>query len=235
MGITRGVNFTDRVPLSSFLLFTSMSRRSGRSLFCPLHSSSFLPLSPGFSTSLMAATASSSFMYFCALMSISTIIFGGFFASKATRSLDLSPALKVVSYTLSSASSTSRVSRVKRFTYDLKVSLSPCLMVSKWSAGLLGCCPPMKCHKKALLNCSKLYIDEIGNLVNHSLAAPLRVMGKERHRISFDGCWRPNVVLNVLRWSWGSLSPTNGSSWGNRNFDGTGHSRTAAVKGESVA
>ena len=38
----------------------------------------------------------------------------------------------------------------------------------------------------------------------------------------------------MLRWSWGSLSPSNGSSWANRNFDGIGHSRTAIVKGEFV-
>ena len=46
----------------------------------------------------------------------------------------------------------------------------------------------MKYAKKALLNCSKLSIDDVGNLVNHSLAAPLRVVGKERHRISLGGC-----------------------------------------------
>ena len=51
--------------------------------------------------------------------------------SEAMRSLDLSSALKVVSCTLSSASSTSKVSQVKRFTFDLRVSFSPCLMVSK--------------------------------------------------------------------------------------------------------
>ena len=51
--------------------------------------------------------------------------------SEATRSLDFSSGLKIVNCTLSSASSTSRVSRVKRFTYDLRVSFSPCLMVSK--------------------------------------------------------------------------------------------------------
>ena len=118
--------------------------------------------------------------------------------------------------------------------YDLRVSFSPCLMVSKWSAGLLGHCPPMKCHKKVLLNCSKLSTDDVGNFVNHSLAAPLRVVGKERHSISSGGCWRPSVVLKVLRWSWGSLNSSNDSSWGNRNFDGTGHSRTTAVNGESV-
>ena len=47
--------------------------------------------------------------------------------------------------------------------------------------------------------CLKLSIDNVGNLVNHSLAAPLRVVGKERHGISSGGCWRPNVVLKVLR------------------------------------
>ena len=93
----------------------------------------------------------------------------------------------------------------------------------------------MKCRRKALLNCSKLSIDDVGNLVNHSLAAPLRVVGKERHRISFGGYLRPNVVLKELRCSLGSLSLSNGSSLGNRNFNGTGHSRTTAVKGESVA
>ena len=55
-----------------------------------------------------------------------------------------------------------------------------------------------------------------------------------RHNISLGGCWRPSVVLKVLRWSRGSLSPSNSSSWGRRNFDGTKHSRTAAIKGESV-
>ena len=78
-------------------------------------------------------------------------------------------------------------------------------------------------------------MDEVDNFVNHSPAAPLRVVGKERHSISSGGCWRPRVVLKVLRWSWGSLSSSNGSSWGKRNFDGTRHSSTAAVKGESVA
>ena len=46
----------------------------------------------------------------------------------------------------------------------------------------------MKWRRKALLNCSKLSIDDVGNLVNYSLAAPLRVVGKERHSISSGGC-----------------------------------------------
>ena len=118
-------------------------------------------------------------MYFYAFRSISAIILGGFFESETTNSLDFNPALKVVNYTLSLATSTSRVSRVKRFTYDLRVSFFPYLMVSKLFASLIGCCPPMKWRKKALLNYSKLSTDEVGNFVNHSFAAPLRVVGKE--------------------------------------------------------
>ena len=182
----------------------------------------------------MAAKASSALMYFCSFRSIFAIVLGGFFASETTNSLDFKPALKVVNYTFSSASSTSKVSKVKHFTYDLKVSFSPYLMVSKWSVGLFGRCPPTKWRRKALPNYSKLSMDDVGNFVNHSRAAPLRVVGKERHSISSGGCWRTNVVLKVLRWSRGSLSPSNGSSWGNRNFDRTGHSKTAMVKGEFV-
>ena len=99
--------------------------------------------------------------------------------NETTNSMDFNLALKVVNYTLSSTSSTSKVSRVKRFTYDLRVSFSLCLMVSKWSTGLFGRCPPTKCHKKALPNCLKLSMDDVGNFVNHSLTAPLRMVGKE--------------------------------------------------------
>ena len=146
----------------------------------------------------MVASASSAFMYFYALKSISAIVLGGFFVSETTNSLDFNPVLKVVSYTLSSASSTSSVSLVKRFAYDLKVSFSLYLMVSKWSAGLFGRCPPTKWHRKALPSRSKLSIDDVGSFVNHSLTAPLRVVGKDRHSISLGGCWRPKVVLKVL-------------------------------------
>ena len=38
----------------------------------------------------------------------------------------------------------------------------------------------------------------------------------------------------MLRWSRGSFSLSNGSSYSKRNFEGTGHSRIALVKGESV-
>ena len=178
-GITNEVNFIVRKVFSSFLLPLSLVLRSEGSLFHPLRSSSFLPFSLVFSASFIAAKASSAFMYFYAFKSISTIVFGGFFTSETRNSLDFNPALKVINYTLSSASSTSKVSRVKRFTYDLKVSFSSCLMVSKWSASLLKRCPPTKWRKKALPNYSKLSMDDVGNFVNHSVATPLRMVGKE--------------------------------------------------------
>ena len=218
----------------TFLLPLSLVWQSKRSLLHPLRSSSFLPFSLVFSMSFIAAKASSAFMYFCAFRSISASVFGGFFGSETMNSIDFNPALKVVSCTLSSASSTSRISRVKCFTYDLRVSFSPCLMLSKWSAGILERCAPTKWRRKELLCCSKLSMDYVGNFVNHSLMAPLRVVGKERHNISSERYWRPNFILKVLRWSKGSLSPSNGSSWGRRNFDGMEHSKTAAVRGESV-
>ena len=93
----------------------------------------------------------------------------------------------------------------------------------------------MKWRRKALLSCSKLSMDKFGSFVNHSLAAAFRVVGNEWHNISSSGYWRPNVILKVLRWSWGSLSLSNGFSWDRRNLEGTGHSSTAIGKGESVA
>ena len=107
-------------------------------------------------------------------------------------------------------------------------------MVSKCSAGLFGHCTLTKWQRKELLSCLKLSINDVGNLANHSLATPLRVVGKERHRILLGGCWRPCVILNVLRWSNGSFSLSKGSSWDRRNLEGIGHSWTAKVKGESV-
>ena len=104
----------------------------------------------------------------------------------------------------------------------------------RWSTVLFGRCLPTKWWTKDPLSCSKLSTDDVGSLLNHSRVAPLRVVGKEQHRISSGGCWRPNVVLNVFRWSSGSFSPSKGSNWGKRNLEGTGHSWTATVNGESV-
>ena len=117
--------------------------------------------------------------------------------------------------------------------YDLNVSFSPCLIISRRSAGLFRCCPRTKWHKKELLSYLKSLMNEVGNFMNHSLAALLRVVGKEWHNISLGGCCRPKVVLKVLRWSKGSFNLPNGSSYGRQNFEGTGHSKIAIVKGES--
>ena len=107
-------------------------------------------------------------------------------------------------------------------------------MVSKWSASLFGHCPPTKWQKKELPSYSKLSMDDVGSLVNHSLVTPLRVVGKNWRNILSGGCWWPKVILKVLRWSKRSFSPLNGSSCGKRNFEGIGHSKISMVKGEFV-
>ena len=154
--------------------------------------------------------------------------------SATTNSLDFNPVLKVVSCTLSSASSISWNSLVKCFTYDLRVSFFPFLVVSRWFAGLFGRCPLTKWHTKELPNCLKLSMDDVGSLLNHTHATPLRVVGKEMHNISSGGYWRPRVVLKVVMWSSGSFRPSNDLSCGRWNFEGTGHSSTLVMKGESV-
>ena len=116
-GIINGVNFSGQGFLSSLLLFPSSFRRSTRSLFCPLRSSSFsFFFSLVLSTPSMAAKASSAFMYFYAFNNASGIVLGGFLAREAIKSLDFNPALKVVSCTLLSVSSTSSIPRVKHVT-----------------------------------------------------------------------------------------------------------------------
>ena len=77
-------------------------------------------------------------------------------------------------------------------------------------------------------------MDDVGSLVNHYRAAPLRVMGKEWHNISSRSCWRPRVVLKVLRLSRGSFKLSNDLSCGRRKFEGIGHSKTIVVKGEFI-
>ena len=109
--------------------------QSERSLFCLLRSSSFLPFSLVFSTSFIAVKASLVFMYFCAFKSISTIIFGGFFASETTNSLDFNLTLKVVSCTLSSASSTSKFLEWNASRTTLG---SSSFLVWWWVSGLLA-------------------------------------------------------------------------------------------------
>ena len=183
-------------------------------------------------------------MYFWAFNSISAIVYKGLFARATTNSLDFSSVLKVVNCTLSSTWSTSRTSLVKRFIYNLRwadgeqkvvnCTFSPCLMVSKWSVGLFGCCPPMKWLIKEFPSCSKLSMDDVACLLNHTHAASLKVVGKEWHNIPSKGCYRLKVILKVVIWSNRSLKPSNDSCCRRRNFGGIWHSRTFMVKGESV-
>ena len=233
--ITKGMNFSVRgILLSLCFLSSKLVWQSFLSLLHPLQSSLALSLSFGMLSSLIAARASSAFIYFWAFSSILAIVFGGLLARAVTNSLNFNPALKVINCTLSSTSSTSRTSLVKHFTCDLRGSLSPCLMVSRWFTGLFWCYPPTKWHTKELPSCSKFSMDDITSLLNHTCATPLKVVWKEQHKISSGGCWRLKVILKVVIWSNGPFKLSNDSSCGRQNFGGREHSKTFVVKGESV-
>ena len=50
---------------------------------------------------------------------------------------------------------------------------------------------------KELLNYSKFMVDAAGSLLNHTLVAPLRVVGNDLQIISSGVCWMFNIVLNA--------------------------------------
>jgi len=66
----------------------------------------------------------------------------------------------------------------------------------------------MKCQTKRSLNYSKLVIDDMGNLLNHTLVAPLKVAVKDLHITLSGVCWRFNIVSNAPIWFRGSLVPS---------------------------
>ena len=77
-------------------------------------------------------------------------------------------------------------------------------------------------------------MDDYTNLLNHTCAAPLRVIRKDWHMISSGVCYRLKVILKVLMWSNRSFKSSYNSSCGRRNLGGKGHSTTFFVKGELV-
>ena len=94
--------------------------------------------------------------------------------------------------------------------------------------------PPMKWQTNESLSCSKFATEDASNLLNHTLAALLRVAGKDLQITLFEVCWRFKIVLKALMWLRGSFVPSWNSSCDKRNFRGKGHSKSLAVKGKSV-
>ena len=183
-------------PLLLVLMSEDLSLRSLFLLYNSTFSSFFhLPTNP------FAVRASSPFIYFWALNSRSVIEVGGVFPNEKTRLVLFNSAWKVVIITRSFALSISNTALLKRFTYSLKVSLSCCFTVSRYKGCLLWRCLPMKCQTKELLNCSKLAINNASSLLNHTLATPLRVVGKDLQITSSGVCWRFNIALNAPMWS----------------------------------
>ena len=91
---------------------------------------------------------------------------------------------KAANSNLSSISSIVKASLLKRVIKDLKLSLSPYFIVSRLDEKHLCFCPPIKLLTNNLLNSLKEPTVFGGILLNHTHAAPLRVVGKALHIIS---------------------------------------------------
>ena len=89
----------------------------------------------------------------------------------------------------------------------------------------------MKWRTKELPSYSKLSMDEVASLLNHTRTTPLRVLEKERLKISFRVYCRLRVILKVVMWSNGSFRPSNDSSCERWNFGGRGHYKIFVLKG----
>ena len=134
----------------------------------------------------------------------------------------------------SSASSTCSNSLLKHIMYYLNDSPFSWRMLRRCPVDFLCHCPPMKWQTKALLNCSKFATVPEGILPNHTLVASFSVVGKALHITSSRVIYKSIRVLNVSKWSKGSLELLNVSSWGRQNFDGRGRFNTSVVNGELV-
>ena len=131
-GISKGVKFSfffDDVSRALLLALASV-RLSLRSLFLPwdslLYSFFRLPVNPS------TVSASSPFMYFCALNNKFVIEVGGVFPREKMRSRLFNPAWKVVIITWSSASSIFSIALLNHFTYSLWVSPSCYFTVNRY-------------------------------------------------------------------------------------------------------
>ena len=173
-------------------------------------------------------------MYFWALQSNSATVFGGLLVIEKKKSLGSNPAWKVVRMTWSSASSTCSSSLLNWVTYCLSDSHFACWMLRRWPIGFLCLCPSMKWQTKPLLSCSKSAIVPRGILLNHTLAAPVSVVGNALHIISSGVIYSNISVLKDSMWFKGSLELLYDSNCGRRNFGGKGWFSTSLVNGESI-
>ena len=118
--------------------------------------------------------------------------------------------------------------------YYLSDSPSTCWMLKRWPVGFLCLFPPMKWWTKLLLSCSKSAIVHGVILLNHTLAAPFRVVGNALHITLPRVICNSISVLNDSMWSKGSLEPSYDSNSRRQNFGARGRFNASSVNGESV-
>ena len=135
-----------------------------------------------------------------------------------TKSPGSNPAWKVVKVTWSLTSSTYSNSLLNRVMYYLSDSPSTCWMLKRWPVGFLCLFPPMKWWTKLLLSCSKSAIVHGVILLNHTLAAPFRVVGNALHITLPRVICNSISVLNDSMWSKGSLEPSYAPTIGDKTL-----------------
>ena len=140
--------------------------------------------------SFLVITASSTFMYFVALKSISAMILGSFFSTEKRNSPSLSPLEKAVIRTISFASSISRSSLLSFAMYDLKLLSSLSLIYIYACVECLCLCPLIKWVTKLLLNSLKVDIEFGLILLNQTHTNPFKMVGKALHIIPLRMPWR---------------------------------------------
>ncbi|XP_077245451.1 uncharacterized protein LOC143885259 [Tasmannia lanceolata] len=106
-----------------------------------------------------------------------------------------------------------------------------CLRAIIDAAVFIGLRLLMKCRASSSPTSSKLSM-EFGLILEYqSLAAPVRVVGKALQRNPSEAPWRSIIVLNVSKWSTGSVVPSYCETGGILNPLGAGASSTLSVKG----
>ena len=185
--------------------------------------------------------ASSAFIYFMALYSISAIVFRSLLYIAKRNSPNCSPLVNAVTRILSSASLIKKASLLKRVTYDFRLSFSYCLMFSRLAENLLYLYPLIKWVTKCPLNSLKVDTMLGVNLLNHTLTSPFSVVGNALHIILFGTPCRCMRVLNdFMHWRGKDVSgvmnfdPSYASTYGILKLARKGKDVTGAMKGELI-
>ena len=99
-------------------------------------------------------------------------------------------------------------SSLKRLRYAFKVSKGPCLMLARALTSKLIFLAAMNYLRNEEDSWCHEWMEPDLCFLNHSSAAPIRVMGKTWHLASSDTRYTDISLLNLDKWSAGSVLPS---------------------------